>query len=716
MATVFPPSIQELMPWDTLQDYINDWTKGLQELADALSPDDDNQHRTYVPHSWINTTACTRLMVNQVTTAYNDWLHSYGQQTYMYTCNIRIDNNVASIGSWTNVGRCAEGAWSNFSAEQREEIEGLFDAWNLDSDVVFRDLYPSEFLELQLDYYDAYSQRLAISDVGRYPQDSFVMDVTDVNGTANITPVKLWFYPQEFTTTTIDPMGEFIDIVGRQITDQHKISSGIFDCPYQQPLIWCTSDESTVQKYVAVNGSDHNYTTTYSTGDGDEFKVYYGDNYVIYVVPDGDKVSYDDIYNVTKNVVVPQVDPTIHVPTYDENKYGPEPPIPELISDNQEDGGNYNHAEFTKVYACTSAELNDLYQWMGGGAAGSSGDSPVTVPNNFDPMDRIVGLIGYPMIIDAGVGDQTTFTFRNAANQTINTGWSTYKYANFDRAFEFGTVDIPSWEELANKAPFLDYAATVEIYVPFCGIVGLDPQAVMGCTLSCKMWIDFLTGDCSAVVYTNYGGEDAQHPVAFVSGNCGSAEVVSANAFGAYQGAKAQASHKMSQAIIGGFKDLATSVIGGATTGFTRGAANPSGAGGSAGMRAGAIGSVIGGAMNLGVNLTLQNMDNRYAVQVAKNALGTTISGSFGQQTSWYYMDTPYIKVSWPTPVSTDVELYGKTFGVPVHRSGALNEFTGYTVCNNVDVSGIAGATASELAIIKQFLETGVFIKEGGEE
>ena len=480
-------------------------------------------------------------------------------------------------------------------------------------------------------------------------------------------------------------------------------------------LITRINDDSVINNYITNNDAEHNYNYTYETENGDEITVYYGDNYIIYKCDDDTQITYDDNYNII-NKIKDDTDLPIENPTYREKKYGPEPPDPELISDNQEDGGNYNHAEFTKVYACTSAELNNLYQWMGGGAAGSSGTSPVTVPDNFDPMNRIVGLIGYPMIIEAGVGDQTTFTFRNAANQTINTGWSTYKYANFDRAFDFGTVDIPSWEELKNKAPFLDYAATVEIYIPFCGIVGLDPQAVMGCTLSCKMWIDFVTGDCSAVVYTNYGGEDAQHPVAFVSGNCGSAEVVSANAFGAYQGAKAQAAHKMSQAIIGGFKDLATSVIGGATTGFTRGAANPSGAGGSAGMRAGAIGSVIGGAMNLGVNLTLQNMDNRYAVQVAKNALGTTISGSFGQQTSWYYMDTPYIKVTWPTPISKDVELYGKTFGVPVHRSGALSEFTGYTVCNNVDVSGIADATASELAIIKQFLETGVFIKEGGEE
>lgn len=696
---------------NNLQTFIDYWSKGVQILADTLfDSGNDNSHELLLVPPEFYSTVYNENRSYMFTDRFNASADGSGNQPFLYACLVKLENGELNYIDYTLISQDVSPWWSYLTNAEIEELMTIEAAH--DYDLHAFNEYPDEPFEQYFGndnnfYFRPHSHNA--SDAG-YEFTGYL------NGTYGVH--KKYSTSINFISGDFEEVGDRVDFS----FFLPGITGGGFSALYKQPFMLVTSDLSAVNYYISNNDAAHNYTDIVTTGDGDGFTIYYGDNYIIYYIPSGNKVSYSDLQTSAQtavNVIVsdnPGLRP-IHIPTYDENKFGPEPPEPsELVSDNQEDGGNYNHAEFTKVYACTSAELDSLYQWMGGGAAGTSGDSPVTVPNNFDPMNRIVGLIGYPMIIDVGVGDATTFKFRNAANQTINTGWSTYKYGNFDREFDLGTVEIPNWEEVNNGAPFLDYAATVEMYIPFCGIVGLDPQSVMGCTLSCKMWIDFVTGDCSAVVYTNYGGDDAQHPVAFVSGNCGSAEVVSANAFGAYQGAKAQASHKMSQAILGGVKNLATSIIGGATTGFTRGAANPSGTGGNAGMKAGAIGSVIGGAMDLGVNLTLQNLDNQYAVQVAKNALGTTISGSFGQQTSWYYMDTPYIKVTWPTPISKDVELYGKTFGVPVHRSGALSEFTGYTVCNNVDVSGISGATASELAIIKQFLETGVFIKEGGEE
>lgn len=699
---------------DKLGQFVNNFFSYMKSNIETLYPwltPEEQKKQAFLQTTNIYSSCVMRSALNMCGNANP---HKTMQQSCLFKFDLNMSKDGFTISELTNMGKINGTRWENLSAVEVEYVENeLIVPWTtplhysinkLQDGVLSAKVSVSSSNRITFGVYDG--DNIYHAD---WVNQSFI---TTWNTTLQSnTYLDLAYNVLEYTTNNGYITISFSE-TGWSINNLYPSSNTIFGLK-TYPFIGNFKDQTFINRYITDNGAVNNYHTTYVTPDNKNIKVYYGDNYIIYNVENDDPVSYDDVRNAF-NIAIDQINDDNDTDIPPVPPYTPEPEP--LVSDNQEDGGNYNHAEFTKAYACTSAELDNLYQWMGGGAAGSSGTNPVTVPDNFDPMNRVVGLIGYPMIIDTGVGDETTFTFRNAANQTINTGWSTYKYANFDRAFDFGTVEIPNWEEVNNGAPFLDYSATVEIYIPFCGVVGLDPQAVMGCTLSCKMWIDFLTGDCSAVVYTNYGGEDAQHPVAFVSGNCGSAEVVSANAFGAYQGAKAQASHKMSQAILGGFKDLATSVIGGATTGFTRGAANPSGTGGNAGMRAGAIGSVIGGAMNLGVNLTLQNLDNRYAVQVAKNALGTTISGSFGQQTSWYYMDTPYIKVTWPTPISKDVELYGKTFGVPVHRSGALSEFTGYTVCNNVDVSGITGATASELAIIKQFLETGVFIKEGGEE
>mgnify|MGYP006967290383 FL=1 len=60
--------------------------------------------------------------------------------------------------------------------------------------------------------------------------------------------------------------------------------------------------------------------------------------------------------------------------------------------------------------------------------------------------------------------------------------------------------------------------------------------------------------------------------------------------------------------------------------------------------------------------------------------------------------------------MSKDVTNYGKTYGVPVHKTGTLNDYHGYTICNNVDTSGINTATSEEQALIKQFLESGVYL------
>lgn len=699
------PEIQQ-----AFQDAIDYWLEGVKEIGEAIFGPDANEDSAFVQSASFHAKGIM---------AFDGYHYSANPpepmwgKTVVCTLDLYYNEGTTVIGNAAYVGK----GYNNNNPATDAEVQHMMGLVNGSLPTIAAS--------------DGYVQSMLIGGLGGMAElrgfkdgnyDSSKVYMTygsDQGHKSTITGLAIYNTGVEYTVNE----NQIISTTGATEFDINPSlgAVGSFWCLKSYPYIGnvknITYINDFINKQVSTGQSVHNYTRTYVTPEGYTINVYYGDNYTFTHVVDDEPVSYNDLKNAIQ-IAITQInednDGDISVPPY--NPAPPTPPAPDITSDNQVDGGNYSHANFTKIYTCTSAELDNLYKWMCGGAAGSSGDSPVTVPNNFDPMERIVGLLGYPMVIDAGVSDATTFTFRDAENQTVNTGWSTYKYGNFDRVIDFGSVTIPLWEDQENGVPFLDYSSTVEIYVPFCGVVGLDPQSVMGCTLKCKMWIDFATGDCSAIIYTNYGGNaDSQHPVAFVSGNCSSSEVMSANAFGAFQGAKAQAAHKMSQAILGGVKNLATSVIGGATTGFTRGAANPSGAGGSAGMKAGAIGSVIGGAMDLGVNLTLQNMDNRYAVQVAKNALGTTISGSFGNQTSWYYPNKPYIKVTWPTPISKDNELYGKTFGIPTHKSDTLSNYTGYTICNNVDVSGISGATAEELAMIKQFLETGVYIKEGGE-
>lgn len=466
--------------------------------------------------------------------------------------------------------------------------------------------------------------------------------------------------------------------------------------------------EEAVKNAIAYTGLRWKYQ------EGDTTHVYTpiidDDGYITGYSTDPEAVTkLNDIVDVTGNNIAP---------------LPPAPPTPSgLDSDEQSTGGAYGSGGFVKMYACKKSELKDLQKWMSGGPAGPGGTDPTTIPENFNPIEQFIGLTGFPIEIPTGTYDGTTFVFRAADNTPVNTGINTKTTLTGTQKYMTKSLDIPTWEKNDNAVPWMDYGATVECYVPFCGVVGLDPQVVMGHSIRIQMWVDFVSGDCSAYVECN---NDGWHPVAYVGGNLGCAEAMTAAAYGQLMGARAAGAHQMTQAIIGGVKNAVTGTVNSAVSNYARAYGNnnlPVPAGQSASLAnaiASATGKISGGAygataaitnaVNLGVSLTQQNLDNRYNYTVAKNSLGTTIAGSFGSQSSWHYPIMPYVKVTWPTPMSKDVTNYGKTFGVPVHKTGNLKDYHGYTICNNVDTSGISTATAEEQSMIKQYLESGVYL------
>lgn len=697
-----PPQLQDLVPWDNLQDFVDDWTKGLQEIADLIDPDKDNSNKVISPGTQFNTPIFWRVPVNALTHNYDDFYHSYGNAPYLVSSHLSVSGSQVTLGGVTVLGKLYTSEWYTLNASDKEYVDGLINSLNLSAKItvhndgnhlILTNMTPGSNV-LDLIPYDALPSYV-------YYQWETIDDTLSKYGLG----VVFDSYTLAMNEDQPDVYGD-IKVVGSNYQAFNNIAGGKPIAPYSQPLVGMIENQDVINYYITNNGSTNNY---HKTQDG--YDIYYGDNYYI-IKPNNQPVTYNKVYNVMVNTL-PDVDPTIKVPTYDDNKY------PDIEDDDQDDGGVYGPADFCHLYACTQSELDKLQLWMSGGAAGSSGDSPVTVPDNFDPMAQVVGLIGYPIEIDTGEGDDTTFTFRSADNQTVNTGWATKRLGIVERAINMGSVTVTPWGKEKKKVPWLDYSATVECYIPYCGVVPLDPQSVMGCTLTCKMWVCFATGDVSAIIYSDING--GQHPVAYASGNCGASQPISAAAFGSLMGARAAADHKMSQGVIGGVKNAVTGTLQSVKTGYIQGGA-ASTVGVPVGQSsylaraiqgAGAAFGAINSAVDLGVDLTLQNLDNRYNYTVAKNSLGTTIAGSFGQMTSWHYENHCYIKVTWPTPKSDTVTNYGRTYGVPVHKSGTVGEYSGYTVCNNVDCSGITKATVSEQALIKQYLESGVYVNGG---
>ena len=378
-------------------------------------------------------------------------------------------------------------------------------------------------------------------------------------------------------------------------------------------------------------------------------------------------------------------------------------------SDDQASGGIYGGAQgMCNLYYMTAGEIKDLQNWF----RGSTFPPGIQIPADFDPSNQLIGLMAFPIELGGSV-DSTTITFRTADNQAVDTGVSCQKAYGDDLKFDMGTIDIPARMQ-QRGVPFLDYSCQVEVYIPFCDVVQLDVQQVIGTTLKCEMWISPATGDVSAML------SSGTHPVAYTSGNCAQQLPISVSSYGAIAGAKLAAQNRNTQAVLQAaqnvVKDITnTSAIGAAVSNHT--AVNGQGlvefsripqVQSNTGLAVGAGIKAAGTMVNTALQLTAQNFDNRYALQVAKNSAPTHVSGSFGSCTSWHFPNYCYVKITRPHFQKPDN--YGHTEAVPVVATKSLGSLTGLTTCINPDVSGIGTATMQELETIKSYLMSGVIL------
>lgn len=128
--------------------------------------------------------------------------------------------------------------------------------------------------------------------------------------------------------------------------------------------------------------------------------------------------------------------------------------------------------------------------------AGNYVDYDNIVLNNFltnNPIDAIVSLKKYPVRDIPHTGSRHPLKLGKV--QIATTGFD-MPYSSFMYLFK----PIKVFPRFGNS--FLDYApyTTLELYIPFCGTVQLDPNDVMGHTLDVQLLIDYTTGNCDAFV------------------------------------------------------------------------------------------------------------------------------------------------------------------------------------------------------------------------
>ena len=353
-------------------------------------------------------------------------------------------------------------------------------------------------------------------------------------------------------------------------------------------------------------------------------------------------------------------------------------PDPNLEDDNSDDinfGGSYaGLGAFAKFYLCSGVEISQLNSWI-------NGRSP-DWPENFDPMTQIISISRFATDLSSASFGSTTIKFHTAAGAEIDTKIPALHGNGDNIELDLGSVDIPLRMK-ERGIPFLDYESTIELYIPACGTFILDPQTVLGSTLSVKMWLSTSTGECNSIAYVTRNGVKA--PVAYGSGSLAVPMPVTSVGWGSYLAAVTNATIRYSF----GALNTIGSEFQWISSGFT--------------------GNQFGSASGMsGSTGSFQNMAQaEQNLAHLKNSSFTSVSGSFGSTASWNYPFNAYVKITrrhFKKPSN-----YAHTRGIPLVETKTLRDCSGFTICVNADVSSI-NATIQEKNMIVDALNNGVIV------
>ena len=233
---------------------------------------------------------------------------------------------------------------------------------------------------------------------------------------------------------------------------------------------------------------------------------------------------------------------------------------------------------------------------------------------------------------------------------------------------------------------FRDYApySKAEIFLPYCGWCGL-PSHVIGRSITVKYFTDIIAATCKAIVFCHDTG--------------GGISVV-AEAAGVIGCDIPMAADNVGMKMAGATTGLLAIVSGGVQTGV-----------GAFNMMTGNVGK---GAM--GVLSGLSKVASGYTQSaMSLNENNTEISGKNGDGCCIAGTTNIIIKITRPKKGAWTTAPYvpsgfAHSTGFLSNKEVTVGSVTGLLIADNVDTSGIGGATDTERAEIKRVLETGLIV------
>lgn len=239
---------------------------------------------------------------------------------------------------------------------------------------------------------------------------------------------------------------------------------------------------------------------------------------------------------------------------------------------------------------------------------------------------------------------------------------------------------------------FLDYLpyTSATIYLPFAGQFEINPKYLYDATLYLTLWVD-LTDGSGVWVLRN---DTHAYPILVKQCQVG-IDIPVSGQDAAQKGANiVNATLTTAQHALSGFKNIvnAGAPIGGA-------------------IKTGVMTAetAIGTSVELGEELAgiaIQGLSDAYNMGMANKELPYYSTGSAGAAAAEANFE-PYITLR--IPLSQNPSNFAHTVGNLVNQTAAISGLNGFTICRNVDVSGISSATTAEKAQIKQILENGFY-------
>lgn len=438
---------------------------------------------------------------------------------------------------------------------------------------------------------------------------------------------------------------------------------GSFSTSYSGPI-----DNSSGNIQLAFNGPDYGYIVTVRCGNYEWPREQGGGRgaYEVYAsVERHDSTLFElnlkDLLDYANHPPdeEPEPEPEDDDPYIPPNPYDPDKPKPSkpgggdgekkipkpVPTPDEPQLPSFINSGFVHVYSLTDTELNSLALELW-----NLDDSDLKKMSKLvvNPMDAILSLHYLPVSVTEGTSQSMRIGGYTAVS-TAKPVLHQYIHTNC------GQIQIPKiW------GAYLDYKARIDLFLPFIGMIQLDPDDVIGETIQVKYTIDVLTGTCVAYVQKFIEGAELVL-LATYAGNCAQMQPVTGSDHSRIIGA-----------IIGAVAGAASAI---ATGGM------------SAPMAAGTMAS---SSLNVATS----------KIQIQKVG-GLTANAAF------MGIRTPYLMIHIPNQCIPENQ--NSFIGYPSFITERIGDLSGYTEIYKVHLSGIP-ATDEEINEIRTLLEGGVML------